>query len=387
MDLANAPDLPKKAHKAAADASGPAARVLQAEDIREPEFLRMWEALAEDASEPNPFFEPWFLLPSLSAFGQFSETPFLFAHYTDGTLTGLAPLARNRQYYGHPIPHRSVWLHTNAFYGAPLVAQGHEHAFWHAMLDHLDRNAGTALFAHVPLLDVEGPLNQALDDVVQASGRANSTVINRERAMLASSLAPQDYLENALSKKHRKELRRQRRRLEELGEVTLEQRNDDFGLEEWIAEFLALEAAGWKGDAGSALASNNSAKQFFSQTLEGAARAGKLERIAMRLDGKPVAMLSSFVTLPGAYSFKTAFDERFAAHSPGLQLQIENLSLLERSEIQWTDSCAAEGHPMIDRLWTERRKLVSRNVAIGGRVRRAIFDKLTAYETRRRSET
>ena len=65
-------------------------------------------------------------------------------------------------------------------------------------------------------------------------------------------------------------------------------------------------------------------------------------------------------------------------------LQLENLTLVERADVQWADSCAVEGHPMNERLWRDRRCMVSRNIAIGGPLRRALFGLLMAYETRPR---
>ena len=59
-------------------------------------------------------------------------------------------------------------------------------------------------------------------------------------------------------------------------------------------------------------------------------------------------MLATFLTPPGAFSFKTTFDEAFARFSPGVLLQRENLELLARPSIEWTDSCADMDHPMID---------------------------------------
>ena len=76
--------------------------------------------------------------------------------------------------------------------------------------------------------------------------------------------------------------------------------------------------------------------------LMGAALRWRLERLAIRLDGKPLAMLATFLCSPGAFSFKTAFDESFARFSPGVLLQRENLELLARADIDWVDSCAAE---------------------------------------------
>ncbi|TRD10573.1 GNAT family N-acetyltransferase [Erythrobacter insulae] len=386
MDLANAPDLKNKGRATGAPFDRYCGfRVLCAEQARTPEFVAQWQDIANRAAEPNPFFEPWFCLPSLefltpSASGRPRVS--ILAHFTKGQLTGVMPIEQSREYYGYPVPHFSAWLHANAFYGAPLVIEGFEHDFWTDLLSHFDARPGLALFAHLPLLEQGGPLDAALDAILSASRRNTSVVLRRERALHASSLSAEHYLDRALSKKHRKELRRQRRRLSEHGELTVERRSDDFGLKEWIAEFLALETAGWKGDAGSSLAGTPATRNFFTACMRGAASVGKLDRIALRLDGKPIAMLTSFVTAPGCYSFKTAFDERYSAHSPGMQLQIDNLTALDRPNIEWTDSCAAEGHPMIDRLWTERRRLVSRNVAIGGRLRRAAFARLSAYENR-----
>jgi hypothetical protein len=117
--------------------------------------------------------------------------------------------------------------------------------------------------------------------------------------------------------------------------------------------------------------------------MRGAARRRRLERLSIALDGRPIAMLASFVTPPGAFGFKTAFDERFARFSPGVLLQLENLAMLERPGIDWSDSCAAADHPMIDHLWRERRAIGWVNVAIGGPVRRALFGLLARRETGR----
>ena len=77
-------------------------------------------------------------------------------------------------------------------------------------------------------------------------------------------------------------------------------------------------------------------------------------------------MLANFLTAPGAFSYKTAFDEDYARFSPGVLLQRENLALLERDGIDWVDSCAAQDHPMIDHFWRERRVIQRRSIGIAG---------------------
>jgi hypothetical protein len=345
--------------------------------------LAAWDRLGAAAVEPNPFFESWYLLPGLSAHDPAGEAR-LAVLERDGEWLGLMPLVDAPRYYGRPVPMKAAWLHANAFLGAPLVRPGAERAFWAALLEALDRAPGRALFLHLPALPLDGPLHRALVDLTGESGRAQGLVWREDRALLASGLGPDDYLEQALSGKKRKELRRQFARLSEEGVVAVERRHDDAGLADWTARFLELEAAGWKGAAGSALACDPANAALFAEALEGAAARGRLERLALTLDGAPVAMLATFLTPPGAFSYKTAFDERLARFSPGVLLQRENLALLDREGIDWCDSCAAADHPMIDHLWRERRAVGRVSVAIGGALRRAAFRLLLSAELGRR---
>ena len=340
-----------------------------------------WDALAQAAVEPNPFYESWYLLPSLGVFDPDNHVELLCLE-ADGRLVGLLPLRREHRYYRHPLPHWRNWVHANVFLGNPLVAEGFETAFWREALAWCDGNTGPALFLHLAHVPGEGPLHQALARVLAESGRSAATVMREERAALRSELSAEAYLEASLTAKKRKELRRQHRRLAEEGELTVLRSTGDDNVDAWAEEFLHLEAAGWKGDACSALASDFATRILFVEALEGAARRGRLERLAVRLDGKPLAMLASFLCPPGAFSYKTAFDERLARFSPGVLLQRENLALLDLPDIAWADSCAAADHPMIDHLWRERRTIARHSIGIGGNTRRLLFRAIAARETK-----
>ena len=338
-----------------------------------------WNALSACAAEPNPFYESWYLLPSLHALDpKNSVTVLRFEHA--GQLAGLLPLKREPRYYRWPAPHWRGWAHDNCFLGTPLVARGLERQFWTALLDWADRNAGLALFLHLAHLPLEGPLHAALVQVLTQQHRLSGLVHREDRALLSSPLAPDAYLEASLSGKKRKELRRQYARLSELGHVRFTRQEDGQGLGRWIDEFLTLEHSGWKGSAGSALSSHFATEAMFRDALAGAAKLRRLERITLWLDDAPIAMLVNFLTPPGAFSYKTAFDERYARFSPGVLLQRENLDLLTRPEIDWCDSCAAADHPMIDHLWRERRAIGRVSLAIGGPLRRKAFGVLVRAE-------
>lgn len=342
-------------------------------------FLAEWRGLADIAAEPNPFLEPWALLPALRSHDTAGRCDILSVESSTG-LIGLLPVARHGLYYRYPLPHLRNWMHGNAFLGTPLVAAGHEDAFWTALLAWADERAGSALFLHLSQLDENGPLLASLRAILTDQARPAAIVHREERALLQSDLGPEAYLAASMSGKKRKELRRQHRRLAEEGQLEFRREMRDASLGEWTDAFLALEKAGWKGANGSALACDPATEAMFRATLDGAATAGKLERLSLWFDGKPIAMLTNFLTPPGAFSYKTAFDESFARYSPGVLLQLENLALLDHPQIDWCDSCASQHHPMIDRIWREKRSIVRLSIAIGGRARQAICRQILRRE-------
>ncbi len=349
-------------------------------------FIAAWDDLARHASEPNAFNESWYLLPALDAFDTLHAVQ-LFTMWQgaafESPMIALMPLASSGQYGRWPVPHLQNWLHHNAFLGTPLVRRNCELAFWQALLPVLDASPGRSLFFHINGMTSDGPVKTALVEHCTATGRNMGNVHHEYRALLEGTLSPAAYLETAVRGKKRKELRRQKNRLAEEGVLVFERYTDSAGLDEWISAFLALERSGWKGDNGSALDCSDQTRTLFRTALRGAAAQGRLERLDLRLDGRPLVMLVNFLSFPGSFSFKTAFDESYARFSPGVLLQIENLDLLNRTDIDWCDSCAAEGHPMIDSLWTGRRGIGRYSVAIGGHGRRGLFSVLLRAELAR----
>ena len=340
-----------------------------------------WDRLARAAATPNPFFESWYLLPALTHIrGARDVVVLTVRHY--GRLIGLLPVQPQLRYDRFLLPHWRIWVHENCFCGLPLVARGLEDLFWRGALDWCDANAGQRLFLHLSQIPLDTPVIAALRRTA-LSNRRVSVVREEQRALLHSTLSPQAYFEAAMTQKKRKELRRQKRRLEESGTLAFQRDSDDRGLSDWIAQFLALEAAGWKGKGDSALASQEDTQALFRAALSGAAERGLLERLTLTLDQRPVAMLANFITAPGAYSYKTTYDEDLARFSPGVLLQIENLDLLARGDIEWCDSCATPDHPMIDRIWKERLAVGRISVGIGGSLRRAAFRQIVAREKSR----
>lgn len=328
-----------------------------------------WDAVAARASEPNSFLERWFLTASANHLNVPADTRIL-AVREEGQLIGLMPIFTAPAYGRMPVANTQNWLHYNSFFGAPLVRRSFEPFFWSRALALLDAELAGPALLHIVALDAEGPLLAGL-----FVARAGTAVVHRiKRALLKSDLSPAAYYEAAVRKKKRKEIGRLQSRLAELGPVIYSRLAGRQQLDEWIDTFLTLEASGWKGgDDGAALGKDASTAAFLREALHGAFDRDRLEIIRLDVDGRTIAMLINFLAPPGSYSFKIAFDEDYARYSPGVLIQIENYKILERAGIAWMDSCAVEGHPMIESLWQERREIVRVTVPLKGWRRRAIF--------------
>ncbi len=338
-------------------------------------LLPSWQKLARNAVEPNVFYEHYLLGPALQHFSTHSELSlFLFwagvPHKSD--LLGLMPVGPSRQFGRWPVPFVQNWTHHNGFLGTPLVRNGFENQFWTALFKELDAKNWPGFF-HVRGLTVGGPLDQALRSVCARQQRRCDLVHSEARALLQSNLDTKSYYAETVRSKKRKELRRQAKRLAEMGNLKFTHHKDDVGLDAWTADFLKLERQSWKGREGSALDCSEDTRAFFGDTLKEAATVGQLERHDLRLDGKPLAMLVNFHSAPGSFSFKTTFDDDYARFSPGVLLQLENLKVLEQPGIDWMDSCAAEDHPMIDSLWSGRRHIGRFSIELKGLSRTAMF--------------
>jgi hypothetical protein len=329
-----------------------------------PALRREWRALAESAAQPNSFAEPWFVEASLPELAPAGGLRLLQAR-RGGRLIGVA-LFKIESHYGRaPLAHVQNWRHHNHFFGAPLVRGGEEIPFWRAMLAALDAAPWARGFLHVSGLVENGPIHRGLAVAAESLDRGCPIVHRERRPLLQTTLLPGDYYQRNVGKKRRGEYRRLRNRLAELGRLEVRELRAAGDVSSWCDQFLALEAAGWKGKAGSAMAASPATAAFFRRAITGAFEARRLHFLRLDLDGRPVAMLSSLLAPPGAFGFKCAFDEAYARYSPGILLQIENLKMLERPDIAWTDSCASENHPIAS-LWSEWRSLVRVNVRLRG---------------------
>lgn len=141
-------------------------------------------------------------------------------------------------------------------------------------------------------------------------------------------LAPdRDAQRAALSRKRRQSLDRSRRRLDELGEVRFEMVDTSERAVDpaSVDSLLRLEAQSWKGKRGSAITSTRRSETYFRSVMDWAEGEKILHLNQLHVGDQLVA--ASFALCIGTtlYGMKTAYEERFRKHGPGLLLLQEEI--------------------------------------------------------------
>jgi hypothetical protein len=325
-----------------------------------------WRALAANALEPNVFYEPAFALAAQPVFGRDVGAGLIWSRTTPPRLMGLFPARIERRRYGVPLPVLVGWTHPYAPLGTPLVDRDAAELVIAAWFDHLAAEPTLPGLWLLPYLPTEGAMARAVDALLARSERHSAFYGRHQRALLAPAGERTGYLEHALGHKKRKELRRQRKRLGDRGVVMRGSTNEPVAVARALADFLALEAAGWKGRAGSAARADLGIRRFLETAVMALAGEGKARIDQLFVDTRAIAVLIVLRSGDTAWTWKIAYDESFARASPGVQLLTDaTQELLDDGSIARADSCATADHPMIDHIWRERLPLADRLIGVG----------------------
>jgi CelD/BcsL family acetyltransferase involved in cellulose biosynthesis len=314
-----------------------------------------WENMAAAAIEPNPFYEPWMLLPALELFGAPSGFR-LITVWNGDRLDAVLPMERTSGFKGLPLPALESWRHRHCLLCTPLVrAEGATETLV-ALIESL-RDVSVVGLKYIPS---EGSFRRALT----ATGIRCLAVDSYQRPVLRRANDGEAYINDFLSRKERQELRRRERRLQEQGRLNFIALGPDEDLDRWIDEFLRLEASGWKGKEGSAMICSEANRRFLTETFTAAYRRGRLEMVGIDLDGKPLGRCTGFIAGEGSFAFKPAYDEAFARFSPGIIAEVARIrNLHELPGVRWMDSFTDADNSVMSRLWKDR--LTIQSVAFG----------------------
>ena len=320
-----------------------------------------WARLAARAAEPNPFFEPDFILPAARQIvGKCRPTVLVARKLIDGRMRmiGALPLAPAGR-LGALAPARA-WRNPLMALGAPLLDRDHAVEAFSAFLGWVGEMRPHANGLALHLTPRTGPVAQAMRRAAQIRAVEYLEFEEGARAALYAGAN----LDEMISPGRRKQMRRMARKLAEHGTVVT-RIAAGAAVEAEMEAFFTLEASGWKGRRKTALASSIRTLALARGFLRGLSRDGRCKIASLELDGAPVASAVLVYSGGTAFYWKIAYDERYAEYSPGALLMIElSRLLLADPDFTLLDSCTVPGERSIEAIWKGRRRMA--NLMIGG---------------------
>ncbi len=274
-----------------------------------------WRSLCDEGPCADPFFRPEWIAAYLRHLEPEARVVLITA-WRNGCLRAVLPLIEERtRFFGVPLrrwraptdrhsPDRSDLVHGCDDRQAAVAV------IW----EYLRATPGWDL---IDLADV--PDDGAFRDLLRtaaASGYPTAERISRETPYVPLAGFPN--LEAALAHtqaKFRANVRRRWRNLEKQGPVRLVRH--ETAEPELLSRFFAMEAAGWKGQEGTAIACNPHSEAFYTSLAAEAARHGYFTLYALLCGEEPVAMHFG-LTANGRYLVpKLTYDERWHTFAPG----------------------------------------------------------------------
>lgn len=260
-----------------------------------------WDALARRTSAPH-YLRPGWFGPWYEAFSP--ESALVLQARRAEELVGVLPLVERRG-----VVASASNGHSPCF--APLAADPET-------LEALLAAARERARRRLDLLYVDGedPARQQL--VAPGGGRTIERVIARSPYIdLEGDWAA---FEAALPSKRRSDMRRRHRKLEEAGTVEIADVTESDRIGELLAEGWSVEAKGWKGEGGTAVAAGAATSLFYERIAAWAMAEGLLRLSFLRLDGRVLAFAFCFEDSRTLDVLKIGFDPEYGKFAPGVLL-------------------------------------------------------------------
>lgn len=317
--------------------------------------------LSNRAVEPNIFFNARFLTPAMPRLEDREVRLIVMRDENEqrSRLRLLMPYTIERPGIPFSAPVIRAWATPFGPQGTPLVDHDDPEGVLNDMFDILERDhIGMPEVLVLPEMRSDGPITTLIRSVALSRDLPFQSIEKKQRAFLESDLDGTSYISQAIGSHHRREYNRLWRRLSERGTLKYSVSRSPDEVREAFEHFLTLEAGGWKGKRGTAMAVDRFRAAFAREAVNSLAERDCVRIHALTLDNRVIATLIVFTVSGEAWTWKTTYEESLSNFSPGILLMIEVVkNHLEDPNIIRTDSCAVADHPVMSRLFQQREAI------------------------------
>jgi len=312
--------------------------------------LPAWEDLCARSAEDNVYYSPRYARALLDHVER-DQVEFAVV-WKRSKIVALLPFTRSKPTIPLLWPSRSAWKTKYNFNSVPLLDRELATEAAEALLELLESvSGGEWIF---PDANMQGVVAQSLLEAMARKSVPSIIASAYSRAVLETGPTYEDHIRLNISKKRRKSLTRNRRRLEELGEVEFESHTSKDELKHAVDVFLEMELGGWKGQRGTALACNDGTRKFAAEAFSGEEVHSCGRADVLKVNDTPIAVSLAVLSGRTGFTVKCCYDESYSSYSPGLLLEVEVIrSFLSEKWADRLDSATIEGH-VIEDLWPGR---------------------------------
>jgi CelD/BcsL family acetyltransferase involved in cellulose biosynthesis len=274
----------------------------------------IWDDLVERAGIEHPFLSHHWVSTWWECFGAGKELRILLVR--DGaSVVAIAPLMRSEaRMYGVPV-RRLGSLYNPHVPRCDFIVTGGAQWAYRALWDHLrntERYWDVLELCQLP--SGAGALTE-LPELARGDGFRTGTWCARGSPYLPIAGSWDEYF-GGLRAKHRSNLRNRLKRLGRVGDVALEVVSSAGDAARALEDGFRIEAAAWKGEAGTAIDARPDLRRFYTRLAERMAHRGALRFHFLTLDRRRIAFGYSLCHKNRMYLLKPGYDPEYAALSP-----------------------------------------------------------------------
>ncbi|MEM9014647.1 MAG: GNAT family N-acetyltransferase [Pseudomonadota bacterium] len=331
-----------------------------------------WRALAQDASDPNPFMEFDFVEAQLPAAA--AKTPiYLLTAGEPKPWTGAIAVKLAQRFCDIPARHVTTAQLSENGLSTPLVRNGEERTFARTLLNWLDDTPNNILFLHLRQQLADATALRALAEACLEDGRMFEITASSHRPMLNLANPPAK-----ANTPYQTRIEENWRSLMAQHAVAYTDHNTNTDIRERIEDFLELEHAGWSGALAQSHLSCPDRLMSFRKLMNSLHRQNRLYWRQLKANGAPIAMAIDITAGGRAYAFATAENPEFSQFAPQWLLAAKS-PIQANSQLPVHTFIGGVGHSYthLAETWPDRQHVVDlfigKKGALGGAAARAFL--------------
>ena len=343
-----------------------------------------WEKLSRNAVEENPYYSPIFMRAALENLEANSDLKAL-AVYRGETLVGFCPFVVDKWRWLGACSVNRAWINPYSTLTIPLVDRRCPREVVASLLNAMAEHGACRNFWLFDNFNLDGSVGRLFREFFKTENIASEIFDEFDRPVLEQGSTFEQHMRDHVSKNRRKSLKRNHRNLSERGKVEMRSFTAGPELMAAVEDFLTIEASGWKGEQGTALACHRNSRKFARQAFGGSGGKSITRADVLYLDEFPIAVSLSIYTGKTAFTLKSAYDETYRSFSPGLLLEAAIIEdFFESQWVEYLDSAVTTTGHVIQGLWNSSIRVGDLLLCADGRRSSDSFQNFSHIEKLRR---